>query len=385
VALAGLHRTQYDPVGDLQLAGVGAYPWATPSGFEGLTVVFWDRPGKRFLTWSVSRPAGGLGRAGLEKAYRAESAWPGGGPPEQLSRSQLTLRQARANALGRLSGSEGTSVTAAEPTDPAALDFTGRLFASWRTLFEYARTQYPIGLKEKNPLDLLVVLQPTAWGERCFDELQQRFCWPLQDTEGNTLALTVPWTDFTEAAIEFLEALNPARDRLTGVLCRLVFGTRGIALEPLSVLSRGTPQGHRVLNPAFDRGLITSRQSDLLARLRAKYGRDRIATAMTTDGEPDMDNRDPGITEGLPPGLRARLGEVERVLWQVAEAGLGRLQDATRQRLRRLAVEMDRAGLQEIGRGLSELDRAEASAPAVLRNGYLCRLYPEAVSLENSG
>ena len=39
VALAGQHRTQYDPVGDLRLAGVGAYPWRTASGFEGLTVL----------------------------------------------------------------------------------------------------------------------------------------------------------------------------------------------------------------------------------------------------------------------------------------------------------------------------------------------------------
>jgi hypothetical protein len=382
VALAGQHRTQYDPAGDLQLAGLGAYPWATPSGFEGLTVVFWDRSGKRFVTWSVSRPAGSLGRSGIEKAYRAEAVWSGGGPPEQLSRSQFTLRQARANSLGRLSRSESTSVAGAEPIDPGALDFAGRLFTSWSSLFEYARTQYPIGQTEKNPLDLLVILQPAAWGERFFDELQQRFCWPVQDGEGNTVSLTLPWTEVNEAAIEFLEGLQPARDGLTGALCRLSFGTRGILVEPLSVLSQGAVQGHRVLNPAFDCSLIASRQSELLTRLRAKYGRDRIATAMTTDEDTDTDYRDPALAEGMPPGLRARLAEAERVLLQIAEAGLGRLQDPTRQRLRQLVAEIDRAGLQEIGRGLNELIQAPAKACAVLCNGYLCRLYREAASLE---
>src|SRR5262249_20236916 len=100
VSLAGRHRTQYDPVGDLALAGVGAYPWQTASGYAGLTVVLWDRGGKRFLTWTASRPVGGLGRFDVGQAYRAEPVWAGGGPPECLSRSQFTLRDARSNPIG---------------------------------------------------------------------------------------------------------------------------------------------------------------------------------------------------------------------------------------------------------------------------------------------
>jgi hypothetical protein len=380
VALAGQHRTQYDPAGDPQLAGVGVHAWQTPSGFEGLTVLFWDRQARRFLTWSVSRPTGGLGRMGIDQAYRGEAPWSGGGPPERLGRSQFTLRNARANALGRLSGSESSSVVGLEPTDPAALDFAGRLFTNWRALLSYARSQYPLGLKEKNPLDRVVVVRPAQWGERFFDELQQQFCWRLQDDAGNALALTLPWAAVNESAVEFLEALNPARDRLTAVVCRLAFG-RDVLLEPLSVLGEGTPQGHRVLNPAFDRALITSRHSALLERLRQKYGRDRIATAMTADDEGEAEDGELGSLERVPLGVRARLTEAERVLLQIAEAGLGRLQDEMRGRLRRLAAEADRAGLGELGRGLAEFDRPGAAAGAVLANGYLCRLHREALSL----
>src|SRR6185437_10045981 len=157
---------------------------------------------------------------------------------------------------GRLSTSETAIVAEVAPAEPEALDFGGRAFTNWRALHDYALTQYPIGLTEKNPLDRLIVLRPSQWGERSFDELQQSFCWQLQDDAANTLALTLPWAGVNESAIEFLEALNPARDRLTAVLARLVFSTKGLLLEPLALFSQGTPNGHKVLNPAFDRNLI---------------------------------------------------------------------------------------------------------------------------------
>jgi hypothetical protein len=378
--LAGRHRTQYDAIGDLQLTGVGAYPWETSSGFEGLSVLFWNRENKQFFTWSLSRPAGGLGRVGLEHAYRAESLW-GSAAPERLSRSQFTLRQGRANPLGRLSGSESTTIADLGPADPGELDFAGRRFTKWTALLDYARLTYPIGLTQKNPLDRVAVLQPAAWGERFFDELQQRLCWPVADVEGNTLTLTLPWAPVHEAAIEFLEALQPLRDRLSGVVCRLAFGGRGILVEPLSILSQGTLQGDRVLNPAFDRERITSRHSALLERLRKKYGRDRVATAMTADDEGDTDSFDSASVESLPPGMRTRLAEVERLLLQVAEAGIGRLGDLTRERLQHLAAALDRLGLREAHRGLAEFERPERAAAALLSNGYLFRLHLEAAAL----
>ncbi|HWG47347.1 MAG TPA: hypothetical protein VN688_31580 [Gemmataceae bacterium] len=383
LALVGQHRTQYDPAGDLQLTGVGAHPWQTASGYEGITVLLWDRAGKRFLTWTASRPTGSPGHFNMEQSYRTEAMWTAGGPPERIGRSQFTLRQARVNAMGRLSTSESAIVADVVPAEPEQIDFAGRAFTNWRTLHDYTLNQYPIGLTEKNPLDRLIVLRPAQWGERSFDELQQWFCWHLQDDEANTLALTLPWAGVNEDAIEFLEALNPARDRLTAVLVRLVFSNKGLLLEPLALFSQGTPNGHKVLNPAFDRNLIVSRQSALLARLRQKYGRDRIATVMTADEEWDADHPETRFREGVCPGLRTRLGEVERTLLQIAEAGLGRLNETTRQRLGRLSVELDRAGLREMGRGLGELEQPTPAA-GVIWNAYLCRLHREAMSLHLS-
>jgi hypothetical protein len=383
VALAGQHRTQYDPVGDLQLAGVGAYPWTTTSGYEGLTVLLWDQAAGRFRTWSVSRPAGTLG-FNLAHCYRTETAWSGSGAPERFGRSRFTLRQAKANALGRLSGAEKTTVADLEPTDPARLDFGARAISNWAALFAHALALYPIGLRERDPLDRVFVLRPAKWGERFFDELQQRLSWPLLDENGAVVSLTLPWADVNEDAIEFLEAVNASRDRLTGVVARLLFDNRGVQVEPLSLLSEGTPGGDRVLNPAFDRARILSKQSDLLARLRQKFGRDRIATAMTADDEAGLDGVESVSAQGLPAGMQARLGEVERLLQQVAESGLGRLNEPTRQRFGQLAAELDRTGLRELARGVDELKQT-GGASAVLSEGYLCRLHREAAAQARAG
>jgi hypothetical protein len=383
-ALAGYHRTEYDPAGDLSLAGVGAYPWQTASGYEGLTVLFWDQVARRFLTWTNSRPTGSPGRFSLANVYRGEAVWTGGGAVERLSRSSFTLGQARTNAQGRLSGSQQTTVAGGAPCDPVQIDFGDRLFTNWEALLRYALATYPLGLTERSPNDRIVVLQPAAWGERVFDELQQSFCWQLDDDAGRSLVLTLPWNGVNETSIEFLEAVKPDRDQLRRVVVRITFTDKGLFLEPLSLLSAGTPQGHRVLNPGFDREYIRSRQSSLLERLRQKYGRDRIATTMTDDEAWDEATDALGLLENAPVGLRNRLTELEGMLLRAAESGLRRLDDEARARLGQMAAGLHRAGLAELAQALDEVERAAASAGPVLWCGYLCRLHRQALGLRQA-
>jgi hypothetical protein len=375
-AMVGFHRTQYDPVGDLQLAGIAAYPWQAASGYEGLSVLFWDGAGRRFLSWTTSRPIGTPGFH-LAQSYRHEMVW-SGHAPASLSRSCFTLKQARANALGRLSGSQATSADVLAPVDPAQLDFADRLVTDWSALREHARRIYPIGLREINPLEHVVVLQPTAWGERSFDELQQQLSWQLQDAAGNVLSLCLPWTSVNERPIEFLEALKPDRDNLFRVVARLMIGPHGLLIEPLSLLSRGTPQGHRVLNPGFDHDLITSRHSTLLESLRKKYGRDRVVTTMTDDSDPDSDAEGLSELDRLPPGLRGQLREAEGVLLWAAESGIRVLNPALRERFHSLASALEQLGVTELGQSLQAFNQAEGGAAYLLRSGYLCRLYRQA-------
>ena len=380
IELTGRHRTEYTPAGDLTLTGVGAWPWRTGSGFVGLTVLFWEESAKRFLTWSASRPEDGLQAFRPREVYAVESVWSGGGAPTTLSRHQFKLKDARVNPLGRLSGSQKSSVEQAEATQLSSTDFGDRLFQSWQELSTYALTTYPMGLAETAPLDQMVVLEPASWGERTFDELQQRFVWQIIDSEGRNIALSLPWSGMTEASIEFLEATKPDRDRLRAVVARVVVTSGSLLVEPVSLLSDGTPRNDFVLNPAFDLDRISPRRSGLLAKLRSKYGRDRIATTMIADGESD----DTELSEAggvLPTGLERRLSEIEGYLQELSESGTRRFGELHRQKALDLAAGVERPGLSELASAMRSLEEA-SPAGSVLRASYLCRLHRQAAVKE---
>ncbi len=367
--LAGRPRTEYDLAGDLTLAGLGAYPWQTASGFEGVTALFWDVGNKRFLTWSASRPVTTPGRFTADAAYRTETIW-NCGPAENLARSLVHLRAARVNPAGRLSvGKESTAELPGEPFDPTKVDFGDRLFTDWATLGAHAANTHPIGLAEFRPMDRVVVLKPAAWGERVFDELRQCFCWPVADAAGRVVTLTVPWNGVNENIVEFLEAVRPTIDRITHVVARLVTGPQGLSVEPLSLLGEGNPKGHRVFSPGFDRKLIESKNAALLEKLRAKYGKDRIPTTM---GEDD-DSPDGTVGAEETGGLVGLLREYESILEQVAEGGVRRGSDGNR--VGELFRLLRDGGLTE----LIDPFTSEHPATALLLAGYVVGLHRAAV------
>src|ERR1019366_10332529 len=139
-----------------------------------------------------------------------------------------------------------------EPANPCTCAFPRRLVNKWNDLQAYSLSHFPHGLREPNPLDAIVILEPSRWGERYFDEIQQRFCWPIVDVDNRVTLLTLPWVGVNETAIAFLEALKPDRDQIRRVVARLVYQGPRRWLEPLALLSSGTTKGDCVLNPAFD-------------------------------------------------------------------------------------------------------------------------------------
>lgn len=376
-ALVGQHRTLYEPVGNLELAGLGAWPWQSPTGYEGVTALFWDVGHKRFRTWSTSRPIAMPGRFSQGQVYSVEPLW-NGGSVERMCRSRFTLSGARANPLGQLSASKKSDVSGpVQPTHVEDLDLSPVLFTRWELLETYARSTAGGGLSDPNPLERTVILRPAQWAERAFDELQQRFVWKLDDDDGAALLLTLPWEGVNESAIEFLEAVKPDRDKLTHVIARIAPGP-GRTFEPLALLSEGTPTGLRVLNPGFDIARLSTRNTTLLERLRAKYGRDRVATTMT--GDDDSDGL-PGDVNGrvFPPGMESWFSELEGFLLSLAESGTRRFPDPHKIRLSQLKSLCQRVGLSVLDESLAEITTANELAPSVLWCGYLCQLHRQAV------
>jgi len=404
--LAGVARTQYDPAGDLPLLGVGCYPWQTDSGFEGLTVLFWDAQGQRFLSWSNSRQSASAGGFDVKQLYELEKTWSGAGSPKRVCRAAFVLGQARVNALGRLSSGQQSTVDstaiASDPSthliyNPAETDFGERLFQDWSKLHAYSLSQYPLGLTLRNPQDRIVVLEPKAWGERVFDETQQVLRWRIYDHSSQSLYLSVPWHSVNENSIAFIESLKPEQDGVKRIVARVDSSSNSFKVEPLCFLGTGTGTGtgtstgtatgsgaqsdSRVLNPAFDLDLIRYRQSDLLSRLRAKFGRDRIAATLTSEDDWEEGVDESAITGGdMPVGIRNILSDIEGMLLQLAESGTQCLSDKARERCQGLARTTTTCGLAGLAEALQRITSDEPLAPTVLWADYLCRLHRQAAA-----
>ncbi|TWT87189.1 hypothetical protein Mal64_27270 [Pseudobythopirellula maris] len=370
--LVGQARSEYSHTGDLELVGVGAYPWRTASGYEGVTVLFWDRRRERFFSGSDSRLADGPGRFSPAQAYRGEPVWRGGASPGEMSRSVFVLRGARWNDAGRLSSSSASRVEGVAPAAPDEIDYGAAGFERWEDLRRYARGAYPLGLRVVEPTRLLAVARPTEWGPRYFDETRQQFVWELVDSDGASLKLSCVWSEASADLIEFLEAVKPHREKLAAVVLRIVIDDDLLRFEPVSLLAT---EGHRVLNPAFDRKLIQSLQSKLLDRLREKFGRGRVSTVLEADG--DELSFGGGAIDATPAIQRA-FADVDRHLIHIAESGARAAALAREDELQRVTAALRRLGLDEMSDSVAALGDRPVSAAAVLYCEYLRNLHVSA-------
>lgn len=378
---AGVARTHYSNAGDLQLCGLGAFPWQSESGFEGITLILWEQTKQKLYTWSASRPKNNNLGFDVNHIYSFESIWSGAGTTETLTRSTITLKNARANASGRLSSSQQSSASDVQALDPALLNFGEREFSDWSLLKQYASSQYPCGLKLLNPLDRNVIITPTKWGERFFDEMQQALCWQLFDSNGQLLLLTLPWNQTNERSIEFIESLKPERDRLHKLLARIVLNNSGYAIEPISFISKGTPAGDRVLNPAFDHKRIEYRQSALLEKLKAKHNLSKIPTALLADDDWQELIKSHSVADFAPPIIHQSIADLERILLFLAESGAKIVSDQTREQLALLSDKMARSGLLVLAEELAEALQKEIILPSeILWLNYLCKLHWQALA-----
>lgn len=379
--LFGRPRTHYAPAGDLQLCGVGAYGWRTASGFEGLTTVFWDAPGKRFLTASVARGEGQEQTFSLAQAYEGGLGWSGGAVVRTMCRSQLTLSAAKTNVDGRLSLSETCRAALGEPTDPGGLDFGEHAVSRWAGVAKIAQRSQPIGLRVPDPRAAYVVLQPKHWGQRWFDELDQAFVWQLYDEAAAAMEVRVPWTPSDETSVAFLESLQVDRDKPTSILGRLEVRGGTLCLYPFSLFSSGTVQGDKVLCPQFDQARIRSRNEPLLQRLRAKFPRDgRIETRIGVPDSNELGDTTAADSTNISPLLRAVILDVDRILSAALESGATRLTPAVAQTLSKTRDRLAELGVSALTDTLTLL-LTDSTPVNFLRAAYRLHLFRQSLRL----
>jgi hypothetical protein len=311
--LWGEARSRYEDIARLDLIGVAAEPWRTASGYTGLTLLFWSPARRRWYSATDSRPAGMLGFDPV-KRYRAGGPWVGCSSPAEACGASVTLTNARANRLGRLSLSQST--TARLVALPQWPELSGREFSSWARLRESVQGDTSgVGLAEADPHASYVLLRPKAWREATFDSLAQELSRGVVDEGGEELSLCLRYSSLADHAIERLEALRPTPG--TKVLGRVERLRLRVIVRPIALLQDAP--GRRVDNLYVDEGpklsageVFASKLQELLKGLR----------------------RDPSqaaTTPGRQSATQTRLAALEDEILRLAERGFSGLsQDAAR-------------------------------------------------------
>jgi hypothetical protein len=360
--LIGEHRTSYEPVGDIEVVGLGARRWRARSGYGGLTVYFWDRSANRWATWTEARP---LSTGGIDPAarYQADGPWTGLASPYLASRHVLRLTGAYRNRFGRLSGRPSTRAFPLSPADPKAIPVR---LDRWTELADLARLLFGGGFRDRNEQDELVLLAPAEWGPPEFDPIRQELVRVVLDADGRPLPLVLRHTPETQEAVDVMEAHDPSDTH--SILGILRLEADHLSVEPIAL--HGT-------KGVFNLTLDTPR---------------RTSPRRPTDGQAASDDDDEGseLTEedGPPAPSSTRIGMLLDALAShletIGEGGLAAFRPIGE--LRGLATRAEALGLSScarpVGRILEHLesqrrgepDDADIAARDLLRAYHIIRL-----------
>lgn len=353
--LVGQHRTRYDEVGSLDLVGVAAWPWRTASGYEGLTLLFWDAAAKRWNSWSESRPKHQLADFNPVARYTQFGPWEGAASPRQLASSSFRLLNARRNSGFRLSSSSKSRVlvTGATPPCPVGLP----VITEWQRLAEHLARHRNTGLKEADPLDAVVALRPVTWGGRAFDPVQQVFNWLLLDATGTPLLLKLAFDDLSEPAIRFLESVPLETLSDAVAIGRAQITPHGLQFQPHSL---HRPQAG-ITHLALDQPQPAAPSSN-------------ASTPVEEDELVASDDEGEAQTPPCPAVVKL-LNEVDDALLAWAESGLDGSSGLRSERVRQLAAPAQRLGLNLLGAHVSALGSRAPDATALLRCAYVGQLH----------
>lgn len=230
--LVGVHRSRYERVHRLELAGAGLEIWKTSSGYHGLSVYFWDQHNRSWCTWSEARP---VTTQGFDPRVRAAAPgpWPGAINPTHLSTASGVLMGAWRNRALRLSGRPASRWQAKRATAMADLPTP---IEDWRDLWNRLPNLCPIGFADRKANCDIVLVRPTTWLPPQFDPQRQLLIRGLVDAGGRQIPIIIPQSAHTQAALSHVESLPDAADR--SILARLQISADGISLHPISLMDR---------------------------------------------------------------------------------------------------------------------------------------------------
>jgi len=349
--IIGQHRTRYDPVGAIEIVGVGARRWRTRSGYTGLTIYFWDCSRKGWATWTDARPATMAG-FDSQRRYGEEGPWVGCENPSQASRSRIRLTGAYRNRAGRLSGRSSVHALVLREADPSSAVTP---VTEWKDLVARAAQVYGGSLAGAGEMDYLVLVAPASWGQHAYDKIRQELVWPVMDESGAAIPLVLQNSPENDTAIHMLESQKPGPD--TRVLGTLLLREGRLVIEPIAVHN-----GDEIISLTLDREDFTTKEPGIVEAIKGFFE------------DFDLEAEEPE-TRGSATALGLLLTAAQTELETVAEGGVATPYDLGR--LARLVTEMEHLGL---GACVSSA-KAFLSQIEVIRSGATADHRPAAVAL----
>ena len=268
-SLAGLVRQDYTATQSLELFGAGAQVWQTGSGARGVTGYFYSADLNRWFSASLARSSGQDPSFRPMDAYRSEALW-SAGSLETLSRNQIVLTNPSVSADGRLSMAKTVKcVTAPWQVSKEAVGDWPACLHSWGELQSHLLTHFRPSLSEGQVAPRPVILAPSRHAPVYFDELAQQTVWPLCDTDGAWIGLTLPHGTSDDFIARHLEGLS--NNRTMWAVSALAISERDrFVLRPFAVWSGDGEKS--VFNLGLDFGAM-SREKPLTGgdRLRGLF------------------------------------------------------------------------------------------------------------------
>ncbi|MFD0928692.1 hypothetical protein ACFQ1T_02755 [Methylophilus glucosoxydans] len=246
--LQGKSRSQYEEVGSLVLLGLGAQAWRTPSGFLGLTMLFWSPETQQFLACSDARPEAQGGFNPITR-YKTSGPWTGLGSPSKVTGMEVRLDNASVNNEGRISASESIISTQIKIEN-----FANQLnpFSSWNAMYlSYSKARQSL-LASPRPLDDWICLKPSKCQEAKFDEIRQKLIWNVIDDLNEVFTLEVSFSPYTEHAIKRIEQLSKSTwEEGDLIVVKLISIENRLIGEPLSIVRRHVKHDENAVDALF--------------------------------------------------------------------------------------------------------------------------------------
>lgn len=366
-ALAGEFRSEYLPVGDLELTGITIEHFVSDSGYEGDTVYFLEIATGTWYTYTNARPTFYEGKK--RRGYQEKAAAPWGIPLslEGLAGVQLQLRGAKCDAGGRLSSSQETRGEILGKSELTAAKMEGwhyrrydRLFTeqiprpgmkrtAWKGAGRQAEDSAAI---DRSGYPRLVFVQAARFEQGRFNEITQKLELPIWDEEDRQVLVELPYSKREEASIRYLERLKNHHQPC--FLGRVYLQGSRICLYPVDLLERQELEGTE------DGGVMRKAAEEASA--------DR---AVRTAGH-DM---------GACHALQGYLEEVSWLLQEIYQVGSATVQDSTLEALKRAEKQAEAYGMTTLSEWLRQLGEQLARSRHRLRQqssetvDVYCRLW----------